>query len=76
VAGGTRANYPNKFSYNLRSTREHALAALLFASQGWIRRGLHGSVFEFVRNSAFDMRNYFDHVMLAYMMGVGKFPKG
>ncbi len=28
--------------------------------------GFHGSVFEFVRNSAFDARNYFDHPTLAY----------
>jgi hypothetical protein len=28
--------------------------------------GFHGSVFEFVRNSAFDARNYFDHATLAY----------
>ena len=28
--------------------------------------GFHGSVFEFVRNSAFDARNYFDHSSLAY----------
>jgi hypothetical protein len=28
--------------------------------------GLHGSVFEFVRNSAFDARNYFDHPTPAY----------
>jgi hypothetical protein len=27
--------------------------------------GFHGSVFEFVRNSAFDARNYFDHATLA-----------
>src|SRR4029077_12618986 len=28
--------------------------------------GFHGSFFEFVRNSAFDARNYFDHATLAY----------
>lgn len=28
--------------------------------------GFHGSVFEFVRNSAFDARNYFDHPTPAY----------
>ena len=28
--------------------------------------GFHGSVFEFVRNSAFDARNYFDHPSVAY----------
>lgn len=28
--------------------------------------GFHGSVFEFVRNSAFDARNYFDHATPAY----------
>ena len=28
--------------------------------------GFHGSMFEFVRNSAFDARNYFDHATLAY----------
>lgn len=28
--------------------------------------GFHGSFFEFVRNSAFDARNYFDHPTLAY----------
>ena len=28
--------------------------------------GLHGSFFEFVRNSAFDARNYFDHPTPAY----------
>ena len=28
--------------------------------------GFHGSIFEFVRNSAFDARNYFDHPTLAY----------
>ena len=28
--------------------------------------GFHGSVFEFVRNSAFDARNYFDHATVAY----------
>jgi hypothetical protein len=28
--------------------------------------GFHGSLFEFVRNSAFDARNYFDHATLAY----------
>ena len=28
--------------------------------------GFHGSVFEFVRNSAFDARNYFDHATIAY----------
>jgi hypothetical protein len=28
--------------------------------------GFHGSLFEFVRNSAFDARNYFDHPTLAY----------
>ncbi|MDR3740391.1 MAG: carboxypeptidase regulatory-like domain-containing protein [Terracidiphilus sp.] len=28
--------------------------------------GFHGSVFEFVRNSAFDARNYFDHPTAAY----------
>jgi hypothetical protein len=28
--------------------------------------GFHGSFFEFVRNSAFDARNYFDHETLAY----------
>ena len=28
--------------------------------------GLHGSVFEFVRNSAFDARNYFDYATPAY----------
>jgi hypothetical protein len=28
--------------------------------------GLHGSAFEFVRNSAFDARNYFDHPTPAY----------
>lgn len=28
--------------------------------------GLHGSFFEFVRNSAFDARNYFDHATPAY----------
>jgi hypothetical protein len=27
--------------------------------------GFHGSVFEFVRNSAFDARNYFDHATIA-----------
>jgi hypothetical protein len=30
------------------------------------KSGFHGSVFEFVRNSAFDARNYFDHPSLAY----------
>jgi outer membrane receptor protein involved in Fe transport len=30
------------------------------------KSGLHGSFFEFVRNSAFDARNYFDHPSLAY----------
>ncbi len=28
--------------------------------------GFHGSIFEFVRNSAFDARNYFDHPTPAY----------
>jgi hypothetical protein len=28
--------------------------------------GFHGSIFEFVRNSAFDARNYFDHATPAY----------
>ncbi len=28
--------------------------------------GFHGSMFEFVRNSSFDARNYFDHATLAY----------
>ncbi len=28
--------------------------------------GFHGSFFEFVRNSSFDARNYFDHATLAY----------
>jgi hypothetical protein len=28
--------------------------------------GFHGSFFEFVRNSAFDARNYFDHATPAY----------
>jgi hypothetical protein len=28
--------------------------------------GFHGSLFEFVRNSSFDARNYFDHPTLAY----------
>ena len=28
--------------------------------------GFHGSFFEFVRNSAFDARNYFDHPSIAY----------
>ncbi len=28
--------------------------------------GFHGSFFEFVRNSAFDARNYFDHATAAY----------
>jgi hypothetical protein len=28
--------------------------------------GFHGSFFEFVRNSAFDARNYFDHATVAY----------
>jgi hypothetical protein len=28
--------------------------------------GFHGSIFEFVRNSAFDARNYFDHPSLPY----------
>jgi hypothetical protein len=28
--------------------------------------GFHGSFFEFVRNSAFDARNYFDHPTVAY----------
>jgi len=28
--------------------------------------GFHGSVFEFIRNSAFDARNYFDHPTPAY----------
>ena len=28
--------------------------------------GFHGSFFEFVRNSAFDARNYFDHPTPAY----------
>lgn len=28
--------------------------------------GFHGSIFEFVRNSAFDARNYFDHPTAAY----------
>jgi hypothetical protein len=30
------------------------------------RSGFHGSIFEFVRNSAFDARNYFDHPTPAY----------
>jgi hypothetical protein len=30
------------------------------------KSGFHGSFFEFVRNSAFDARNYFDHPSLAY----------
>ena len=30
------------------------------------KSGFHGSLFEFVRNSAFDARNYFDHPSLAY----------
>src|SRR5260370_2038915 len=28
--------------------------------------GFHGSIFEFVRNSAFDARNFFDHPTPAY----------
>src|ERR1700758_5136498 len=30
------------------------------------RSGFHGSIFEFVRNSAFDARNFFDHPTPAY----------
>jgi Carboxypeptidase regulatory-like domain len=37
--------------------------------------GFHGSFFEFVRNSAFDARNYFDHPTSAYPGRIPPFPR-
>ncbi len=73
MGGATFANFNVDAVENIQSSSGWMPAEIGHGASGYTNivtrsgaAGFHGSFFEFVRNSAFDARNYFDHATPAY----------